>query len=103
FSVRTGRTTVRTPVTYRSSDPSRVRLVYLGRSVNEITAAPEDNIAIEGLTDSGDAQITVSAPGFITKTIGVKLYPGAFVYPFAPEQIFSTWNSATSLSAVYRA
>ena len=54
FSLRAARTAFRMPVTYRSSDPSRVRFVYLGRSLDEVTAAPEDNIAVEALADSAD-------------------------------------------------
>ncbi|QOY89408.1 DUF7948 domain-containing protein [Paludibaculum fermentans] len=103
FSVRPGRSLFRNPVTYRSSDPSRVRLVYLGRSFDEVTAPPEDNIAIEALTDSGDATITIAAPGFTTKTILVRLYPGVFVPAFSSSTPISTWASPTSLYAVYRA
>ncbi|WP_321475086.1 hypothetical protein [uncultured Paludibaculum sp.] len=103
FSVRPGRTLFRNPVTYRSSDPSRVRLVYLGRSFDEVTAPPEDNIAIEALTDSGEATITITAPGFTTKEILVRLYPGVFIQAYSPVNPISTWASPSSLYAIYRA
>lgn len=103
FSVRPGRTAYRNPVTYRSSDPSRVRLVYLGRSFDEVTAAPEDNVAIEALTDSGEATISITAPGFTTKEILVKLYPGVFVQSDPALTPVSTWATPTYLNALYRA
>ncbi|MBL0161853.1 MAG: hypothetical protein IPP47_33070 [Bryobacterales bacterium] len=101
FSVRPGRTAFRNPVTYRSSDPSRVRMVYLGRSFDEVTAPPEDNIAIEALTDSGEATITITAPGFTTKNIAVKLYPGAFVPPTHHRRRFP-WAGPIQVYALYR-
>lgn len=103
FSVRPGRTAYRNPVTYRSSDPSRVRLVYLGRSFDEVTAVPEDNIAIEALTDSGEATISITAPGFTTKEILVRLYPGVFVQSYSGGNPISTWNTPSYLDASYRA
>jgi hypothetical protein len=101
FSVRAARTVTRQEVTYQTSDPSKVRLVFLGKSTDSVTAALEDNIAIEGLTDSGDATITISAPGFASKTVHVKLYPGAYVYPLGMNPVLSTWNTASSLFATY--
>lgn len=105
FSVRPGRTLFRNPVTYRSSDPSRVRLVYQGRSFDEVTAAPEDTIAIEALTDSGEATILITAPGFTTKTILVRLYPGVFIQAYSSPNPISTWASASPsyIYALYRA
>lgn len=103
FSVRTGRTMFRIPVTYSSSDPSRVRLVYLGSSYDEVTAAPEDNIAVEALTDSGEATITMTAPGFASKEIRVKLYPGVFTQAYSAANPISTWASPSNIFASYRA
>ncbi|MBN9658605.1 MAG: hypothetical protein J0H49_10535 [Acidobacteria bacterium] len=103
FGVRPGRTLFRKPVTYRSSDPARVRLVYLGRSFEEVTAAPEDIISVEALTDSGEATITITAPGFTTKEILVKLYPGVFVQGYSSANPISTWATPSYLSACYTA
>jgi hypothetical protein len=103
FSVRPGRTAYRFPVTYRSSDPSRVRLVYLGRSFDEVTAAPEDNIDIEALTDSGEATINISAPGFTSREILVRLYPGVFQQYFSASDPISTWSTPINLAVMYRA
>ena len=107
FAVRPSRTSFREHLTCRSSDPSRVRFVYLGRSMDEVTAAAEDNIMVEALADSGEVTLTISAQGYSTKTIRVKLYPGAFVPNRASYwDAFSTWNSVQYpyvLSADYRA
>lgn len=101
FSVRIGREAFRESVTYKSSDPSRVRLVYLGRSYAEVTAAAEESIAVEALADSGDVEVTVTAAGLPVKTIRVRLYPGA--YMFTPASTLWTWQSPVSISAGYRA
>jgi hypothetical protein len=102
FSIRAGRSAYRVPVTYRSSDPSRVRFVYLGRSVDEVTAAADSNMIVEALGDSGEVALTATAPGFAAKTIRVRLYPGVFVssVPTAP---IVTWASDFTLFATYRA
>jgi hypothetical protein len=101
FSIRPARAAFRVPVTYRSSDPARVRLVYLGRSFDQVTAAADDNIDIEGLADSGQADIIVTSPGFATKTVHVSLYPGAFVSSLISSTIVSTWATGLSLYATY--
>jgi hypothetical protein len=104
FAVRPGRTAFRDPVTYRSADPSRVRLVYLGRSFDLVTAAPEDNIAVEALDDRGEVDITVSASGYSSKIIRVKLYPGAFIPVGGPgANPISTWSSPSFVYAAYYA
>ena len=92
FSLRAGRTAFRPPVTYQSSDPSRVRLVYYARSFDQVTAAPEDNIGVEGLADNGSADILISSPGFAPKTVHVSLYPGAIVPFSGASSPYSTWN-----------
>src|SRR5581483_5307912 len=94
FSIRAAHTGFRLPVTYRSSDPSRIRLSYLGRSFDQVTAAPEDNMAVDALADNGEADILVTSPGFNSKTIHIKLYPGAFMSPFNTSATLSTWSSS---------
>jgi hypothetical protein len=102
FAVRPGRTAFRDAVTYRSADPSRVRLVYLGRSFDQVTAAAEENIAVEALEDHGEVDVTVSASGYNSKIIRVKLYPGAFIPAGGPgANPISTWSSPFSVFAGY--
>jgi hypothetical protein len=102
FSVRAARTEFRQPVTYQSADPSRVRLVYFGQSFDQVSAAADDNIGVEALADSGEVDITVTSPGFSTKTIHVNLYPGAFAALFgAGATTLSTWAQPVYLSYYY--
>jgi hypothetical protein len=101
FSIGPARTAFRVPVTYRSSDPSLIRLVYLGRSFDQVTAAPEEYMAVEGLADSGQADILVSSPGFNPKTIHVTLYPGAFVWSQSSSPVVSTWATSSNQYASY--
>lgn len=105
FSIRSARTAFRPPVTYQSADPSRIRLVYLGQSFSQVTAAPEDNIQLEALSDSGEVDITASSPGYATKTIHVNLYPGAFAASFTSTPpvtlALSTWSNPVNLEESY--
>lgn len=102
LSIRTGRTDVRRPLTFRSSDPSRVRLVYMGKSLSELTTSAGNNIGVEALADSGQATIEVSAAGYDTKTIRVQLYPGAFdLNSNRSPMIVSTWSSTSYVYAPY--
>lgn len=99
LNLRLGRSVFGIPVTYRSSDPSRVRFAYFGRNVDEITALAEETVRAEALDSSGEVEIEVSAQGFASRKVRVKLYPGAFV-PMLPTTI-STW--ADYLPAPYAA
>jgi hypothetical protein len=110
FSLRSAHTAFRQPVTYQSTDPSRVRLVYLGQSFDQVTAAADDNIQVEALSDSGSVDITASSPGYASKTIHVNLYPGAFATTYGipiPASLtasglnLSTWTSAVTLYQEY--
>lgn len=89
FSLRSGQERFGA-VTYRSSDPSRVRIAFEGRTAGEITAPAEANIIIEGLADEGTVEVTASSPGHATKTIAVRLYPGVLA-PAFPSRL-TTWS-----------
>lgn len=101
FSLRAARAAFRLPVSYRSSDVSKVRFLYLGRSLEEVTAAAEDDMTLEALAESGEVEITATAPGFQPKRIVVKLHPGAYV-PVVPKAI-SLWQSSNFIGYSYRA
>ncbi|MCC6590298.1 MAG: hypothetical protein IT168_26630 [Bryobacterales bacterium] len=102
FSVRTGRTSFREQVTYRTKDPSKARLVYLGRSFDEVTAAAEADMGVEALAGSGEAELEVTAAGYATKTIRIKLYPSAFMVS-ATSPVVSTWSAGFSVYATFTA
>lgn len=93
---RSNTTIRRLAVTYKSSDPEKVRVYRLGTSLAEATIAAEDGVMIEVLTDSGEVTLTVSAPGHRDKQVRVRLYPGVFTFAAStfPIQVFSRTNAA---------
>lgn len=89
------------PVTYRSSDPARVRFIFDGRAAAEGTANLSRDVLIEGLADSGEVEITATAPGYQPKKIRVRLCPGVFAAQGGGLQL-TTWSAPAGLSAFYR-
>jgi hypothetical protein len=69
------------PITYRSSDGSKVRITDGTVSGAEITAPYGSQIFFEGFGDSGTVEVTASAEGFAPAKISVKLYPGMAYVP----------------------
>lgn len=100
FSLRGGRKGG-IAITYRSSDPSRLRFSHYGRNPHDVTMTAGVNVSVEALSDKGEVEVIATAPGFLPKTIRVRLYPGAFV-PNAPSSI-RTWSDPYRLSVDYRA
>ncbi|MBL8234100.1 MAG: hypothetical protein JNL98_36725 [Bryobacterales bacterium] len=98
LNLRPARSAFRPAITYRSSDPSRLRFVYVNRSLGELTSAAGSSVTLEALADSGEVEVTATADGFATKTIAVKLRPGVLVLG-RPIRV-SSWTSrlTTSLS-----
>lgn len=98
---RTNITQQSQPITYRSADPSKVRVVRLGISSGEATMQAEDGVLVESLTDSGEVELIVSAPGHREKAVRVRLYPGVFEIP-APAQPVSLVAGGTTLNTFIR-
>ncbi|HYP07330.1 MAG TPA: hypothetical protein VER03_13950, partial [Bryobacteraceae bacterium] len=96
-----GRTDLDLPITYRSSDPSRVRLVVDNRYYDEVTVIG-GAVRVAALGDSGVVDLTATAEGYPVRTISVALYRGAFV-PNTPALPISTWTPENTLFAPYQA
>jgi hypothetical protein len=84
---RTNITQPSLPVSYRSADPSKVRVVRLGVSSAEATIPAEDGVLVEALTDSGEVELIVTAPGHREKAVRVRLYPGVFEFPASSQPV----------------
>ncbi|MBS1830779.1 MAG: hypothetical protein JST93_36115 [Acidobacteria bacterium] len=98
--LRPARNTVSPPVTFRTSDPSRLRFTLAGRSFSELTSPAEIGVRLEALSDSGEVEITASSAGFASKTIRVKLYPAVLVLRGGD---VSTWSPDAGASLTMRA
>ncbi len=59
-------------VTYRSSDPTRLRV---GAGAEQVTAMVDSNVQLEALAGEGEAELIATATGFPEKRIRVRLYP----------------------------
>ncbi|MBS1830780.1 MAG: hypothetical protein JST93_36120 [Acidobacteria bacterium] len=99
--LRPARSAFRPAITFRSSDPSRLRFSFAGRPLSEFTAAAQDGVRLEALSDSGEVEVTATAQGFPQKTIRVKLYPGVVVLSGATS--LYTWSPSASVFINYRA
>ena len=91
-------------LTYRSADPTRLRFVLGTRTMTELTTTAETTVRLEALAGEGEVQVTVTSPGYATKTITVRLVPGVFVMSGFPS-IVSAWTEGSRLflSAAVRA
>lgn len=85
-------------VTYRSSDPSKVRLFDGVSTASEFTVPLTREIRAEALADSGEAQILISAPGFTSASTAVKLFQGVLYFNSLPA-VASSWSQPLFLSA----
>jgi hypothetical protein len=60
------------PITIRLSDPSKVRFVNtVSPNLAETTNIGQLSVSLEGLEDSGSSDLTITAPGFPTRTLRV--------------------------------
>lgn len=78
------------PLTYRTSDPARLRLGLVNRVGNEFTVSAETGVRLEALASEGEVDVTVTSPGYASKTIRVSLVPGVLVVSGLP-LIASAW------------
>ncbi|MBL8174762.1 MAG: hypothetical protein JNK48_08830, partial [Bryobacterales bacterium] len=99
--LRPGRNAVSPPITFRTSDPLRLRFSFSGRPVSELTLPAGTGVVLEALADSGEVEITASSAGFATKTIRVKLYPAVLVLRGSSNA--STWSPRAGASLTLRA
>lgn len=74
--IRAAQAAPATLVTYRSSDRAKVLITDGTTPKEELTVPLETFVNFEGMADSGEAEVTVSAAGFEPAVIRVKLYPG---------------------------
>ncbi len=88
------------PITYRSSDPSKVRLHNGITSGDEVTAPLGTSVFAEGLAEAGEVEVTISSPGFTSTVCLVKLYPGALLTGINPPALH-LWSRPTPLFSVW--
>jgi hypothetical protein len=84
-------------ITYRSSDPSKVRLNTGYSSGEEVTAPSITSVFAEALSDSGEVDITISSPGFTSTVCRVKLYPGALITSMSATSLL-IWSRPVAIS-----
>jgi hypothetical protein len=80
--------TSQTPLnlTVTSSDPSKVLISTDPKAAGQASVTQTLNyytnwqIGIQGVSDNGSATVTLSAPGYLSQTVTVNLYPAAFSF-----------------------
>lgn len=88
------------PLTYRSSDPSKVLLTDGVTVGAEITAPLGQEVSAEAFAAEGEVEITISAPGFQPAVSRVILFPGTVIASF-PTSDLSTWSQPATLSSYW--
>lgn len=79
------------PVTYRSSDPAKLRFLSGGRAAGQVTVSSDLGLSVEALSGEGEVEIAVTSAGYAAKTITVRLSPSIFVVS-GISSVVSSWT-----------
>ncbi len=99
LNLQISQTSQQVQATVRSLDPGKVRIWSDGELFDEIRM-DRRNISIAGMQDSGEAEIEVSMPGFLSRRIRISLYPAVLAIAQLPARL-TLWSPQQTLNARY--